>query len=152
MIKKILVSLKGVDPSGTMSQILDSENFSMAIRSCCQQKIILLTTLWTVPRRSWTVDIIHSLRTVYYTSVDHDALTPLLRSVVDLLHYLFLQLCSISQNFDRRSASLTPSAVAKLFLILIIFIHRNTVAAINKQKQPIGLYTLSPPSKKRLFF
>ena len=74
-------------PSETLSQTLDLENFATTSRSCCQQN-------------SSTVELVdHShdgrlIVAVYYTSVDRNALTPLLRILVDLLYNLFLQLGS----------------------------------------------------------
>jgi len=65
-------------PSETLSQTLDLENFATTSRSCCQQN-------------SSTVELVdHShdgrlIVAVYYTSVDRNALTPLLRILVGLV-------------------------------------------------------------------
>jgi len=79
----------------------------MASRSCCRQN-------------SSTVEFVdHShdvqrVAAVYYTSVDCNPLTPLLRSVVDLLYILFLQSSSGWQDFDWHSASRGPSVSCHL--------------------------------------
>ena len=82
--------------SETLSETLDLRTTKSAVLST---KLIDGGAYWPDLRRSthrsWT-------HIVYYTSVDHNALTPLLPFVVDLLHNLFLQLWSSWQDFDWR--------------------------------------------------
>jgi len=87
-----------VSPSGTLPQTLDLENFATASRWCYQQNSIVDgracgSHLRRSTRRGWA-------HIVYYTSVDCNPSTPLLRFGVDLLYNLFLQLRSSCQDFD----------------------------------------------------
>ena len=66
------------------TRVLNVGNFATA-RSCCQQNVS------TVELVDHTYD---GRSAVYYTSVDRNALTPLLLFIVDLLYNVFLQLCS----------------------------------------------------------
>jgi len=80
-------------------------------RSCCQQNSS--TVEFVDPRstlRGWT-------HIIYYTSVDRNAVTPLVRFLADLLYNLFLQLCSVViRIMNKQSASRGPSAVAELLV------------------------------------
>jgi len=79
-------------------------------RWCCQQNSSTVELVdHTYDGRGWTY-------IVYYTSVDCNLLTPLLRFVLDLLYDLFIQLCSVWQDFDWHIASRGPSAVAELIV------------------------------------
>jgi len=66
-------------------------------------------------------------QTVYYTSVDRNTLTPVLRFVVILLYNMLVQLFSSWQDFDWNSASWAPSAV------IIIIINRQFLTRRNME-------------------
>jgi len=89
-------------------------NFATASRSCYQQNS---STVKTVDHTCDGRRVTAAGRTyVYYTSVDRNTLTPLLRFIVDLLYNLFQDLCSSRHDFDRHSASRGPSAIAELLV------------------------------------
>jgi len=101
-------------PSGTLSRTLDLEISPRQVDRVASQthrRSRLLTTLATVDASRLDA---HTF--IYYTSVDRNALTPLLRFIVDLLYNLFQDLCSSQHDFDRHSASRGPSAIAELLV------------------------------------
>ena len=100
-------------PSWTLSQNFGLRKFRHSSRSCCQQN----------SSRVELVDHTYEGRrtmAVYYTSVDCNPLTPLLRSVVDLLYNLLLQLGSSWQDFVWYSASCGPSPVAGILVLTTV--------------------------------
>ena len=98
--------------SETLSQTPDLENFATAYRSCCRQNSSMAELVddtdggrCVVAGRTFlsfyfVFVLFHFIYYVYFASVDRNALTPSLCFVVDLLHNLFLQLCSSWQDFD----------------------------------------------------
>ena len=114
--KEIRVSRKmTLLPSETLSQTLDPKKFATASRRVLSTKLVNDRSCWPHLRQSTRRGRTH------YTSVDRNAVTPLLRFAVRMLCNLFVQLCSRWQHFEWHSASRGPSVVAE---ILVIFYRR----------------------------
>jgi len=91
------------------------KKFATASRRVLSTKLVNDRSCWPHLRQSTRRGRTH------YTSVDRNAVTPLLRFAVRMLCNLFVQLCSRWQHFEWHSASRGPSVVAE---ILVIFYRR----------------------------
>ena len=91
------------------------KKFATASRRVLTTKLVNDRSCWPHLRQSTRRGRTH------YTSVDRNAVTPLLRFAVRMLCNLFVQLCSRWQHFEWHSASRGPSVVAE---ILVIFYRR----------------------------
>jgi len=93
---------------GTLSQTLDLDNFAMASRSCSQQN----SSTAELVDHTYEGRLVVARRALVYLSVGRNALTPLLRLVVDLSYNLLLQLCSSWHRLEQSvSASRTSCCV-----------------------------------------
>jgi len=106
-------------PSGTLPQTLHLENFATASRSCCQQNSSTVElvdhTYERSTRRCWT-------HVVYYTSVDRNPLTPLLRF---LSGFVVRHVPTVVQQLTKfRRTQRGPSAVAELLVRYYILTRR----------------------------